>query len=657
MYKPELLLPVGNVEMFYAAIEGGADAVYAGVRKFNARNRAKNFSFTELYNVCEVAKKNNKKVYITLNTLIKNDELSELLETLHLLNQCGVDALIIQDLALLNITRKVYPKFEIHASTQFGIHNSGGVEFLRKQGVKRSILSREVNLMELEQISRNKNSSAKLEIFVHGALCYSFSGQCLFSSYIGGYSANRGMCAQVCRRNFISNKQSGNIFSLKDLQLIDYIPVFSDLKIKSLKVEGRMKSPDYVFKTAKAYRMVIDDHSKIAQAKEILQFDYAREKTAWFIGKKLDDAFTVNSGAGLFAGKIIKLTSDGFALNSEIELLADHRLRCRNLNDTEAKFVNVIGVGGDQETTFVVGDNNGLAVGDEVYVTGKKHKSFSHGSGFSKSVKRNSLSKKQSEKLISLFNIAKTKPTRIKWFLRTSDTSCINTSVAEKFDAIILKLDYKRLEQFLKFPIDGVIKSKLILELPKFISETQLEKYRKIFAEFFSKKFRRISISHISQIEMLPVGSEVWANESVYALNDIAIAYMKNLGIKEFVFPFESEYPNLLRGRDRSGIIPIYFHPELFYSRMPVRSDDSVKDESGVIYKKTVKNGFTIICPEKPVSFTQSVSKFKSKGFSKFLIDMSAEVNCSNLEKVLKAAQASVKLPSTSDFNMKKGLR
>jgi len=191
--KPELLLPAGNTESFYAALQAGADAVYLGLDRFNARGRAQNFTQQQLGAVLKEARKNNVKVYITLNTVVKNAELPVLVDYLYFLQASKIDGIIIQDWGVYTLIRKYFPELKIHASTQLAVHNSTGVLFAEKRGFKRVVVARELTLPELKKIVAK--SMLEIEVFVHGALCYSFSGMCLFSSYLGGRGANRGLCA------------------------------------------------------------------------------------------------------------------------------------------------------------------------------------------------------------------------------------------------------------------------------------------------------------------------------------------------------------------------------------------------------------------------------------------------------------------------------
>ncbi|MDZ4182128.1 MAG: peptidase U32 family protein, partial [Candidatus Cloacimonadaceae bacterium] len=219
---PELLLPAGHPEAFLAALEGGADAIYLGIDQFNARNRAKNFQLNELPALIKKAREFESKVYLTLNTLIKNNEIKNLIKILSCLEHIPIDALIIQDWGVFGLIKKHFPDLKLHGSTQIGIHNSLEANFHSKLGFERVIMARELSWTELEMISQR--SKAHLEIFAHGALCYSFSGYCLMSSWLGGNSANRGQCRQPCRQLYHSPSGADRIFCMKDFELIDYLP-------------------------------------------------------------------------------------------------------------------------------------------------------------------------------------------------------------------------------------------------------------------------------------------------------------------------------------------------------------------------------------------------------------------------------------------------
>jgi putative protease len=654
MYKPELLLPAGNIEAFFAAISGGADAVYMGFKKFNARNRAANFSCSDLIQVVSEARSKNIKIYVTLNTLIKNEEVSDLIELLDVLSQIDIDAIIIQDFAILNLLSKFFKNIKIHTSTQMAIHNSLGCNYFDNLGIERIILSRELTPNELKLIS--VHSKIPKEVFVHGALCYSLSGHCLFSSYLGGNSANRGSCTQVCRRNFISENSKNTFFSLKDLQLIDFIPFFDELKISSLKIEGRMKNPEYIYNTARAYRMAIDNHSKIPEAKEILKNDFAREKTAWFMDKSIKNSITSNPGTGVYVGKILSVNNQFINIHSDIELNNNSKLRLRNYKDVETEFIKINKIVSDKNNYTIYCNTENITISDEVYLVGTRQFNFKTKFSNFKSKELKTIENKQKEFIKNSFKVSNSKPdNRTKIFLRISDLNYIKKINIQEFEAIYLKLRFAELKSVSLSNIDNEIKHKLCIELPKYISEIKIEDYKKLIHELINFGFKNFVISHISQIDLLPLGCKISCNENVYLLNDIAINFIKSKGIRNYCYPLENDYPNMIAGKDRDGIIPVYFYPELFYSRMPVEPT-FFSDETSRKYRKISFNGFTIIADTKPVSLTHNINKFKNKGFHKFIIDMSLEMNSQKLPYILSAIRKSEKINGSNDFNIKKGL-
>lgn len=321
----EILAPVGSIDSLYAAVENGADAVYLGGKLFNARQYASNFSDEELKNAVQYAHLRNVKVYVTVNILLDDNELDEVIDYLVFLYNIDVDALIVQDLGLVRVIRELLPDFEVHASTQMSINNYMGVQFLEKLGFKRVVLARELSIDEIRYIK--ENTSAELEAFIHGALCVCYSGQCLMSSMIGGRSGNRGRCAQPCRMAYsivdvktnkaISPKfEEKYILSPKDLNTIENLSEIIDSGIISLKIEGRMKKPEYVATIVNRYRKELDrilgkhdekltekDYRDIAQmfnrgfTKGYLMGDYGKS----FI------SFDKPNNRGIYIGEVVKL--------------------------------------------------------------------------------------------------------------------------------------------------------------------------------------------------------------------------------------------------------------------------------------------------------------------------------------------------------------
>ena len=257
----ELLAPVGNFECLKAAVQNGANSVYFGATSFSARAFANNFNYNELKEAIEYAKIRGVKTNLTLNTLIKDDEFQEALNLAIKAYEFGIDAIIVQDLGLSTKLIEMFPDFPIHASTQMTVHNLNGALELQNLGFKRVVLSRELSMNEIDYIC--KNTDIEIECFIHGALCISYSGQCLFSSMIGGRSGNRGKCAQPCRLTYElledgKKINSGYLLSTRDLCGLDYIPELIKSGVKCLKIEGRMKSAQYVATVTRIYRKYID---------------------------------------------------------------------------------------------------------------------------------------------------------------------------------------------------------------------------------------------------------------------------------------------------------------------------------------------------------------------------------------------------------------
>lgn len=267
----ELLAPAGNLEIFKGVIESGADAVYVGGSMFGARAYANNFTEEELLEAIDFAHLRGVKVYLTVNTLIKNSEFSKLYDYLLVYYKRGLDAVIVQDIGVVKAIHEYFPSMEIHTSTQMTVTGADGVRFLSQFGVTRGVMAREVSLAEMKRI--HEETGMELEAFVHGALCYSYSGQCLFSSILGGRSGNRGRCAQPCRLPYtVEGKKDEYILSLKDMCGIKALDKLHDAGVYSLKIEGRMKQLEYACGVVKYYRSYIDSKKPVSDA------DYDRIK-------------------------------------------------------------------------------------------------------------------------------------------------------------------------------------------------------------------------------------------------------------------------------------------------------------------------------------------------------------------------------------------
>ena len=345
MKKIELLAPAGNLEILKVAIQAGANAVYLAGKNFGARSFSQNFTNDEMIEAVHYAHLRNAKVYITVNTIVYNEEFNELKEYIHFLYTINVDALIIQDLGVLRWIRMTYPDFEIHASTQMNIYDQNGALQLKNSGVKRVVLARETPLYIAQEIVK---TGIEVEIFIHGALCFCASGNCLMSFAIGKRSGNRGKCAQPCRKKYIlleDGKQvtkASALLSMKDLNTISNMDEIIDSGVSSLKIEGRMKSKEYVYAVVKSYREIIDQYYQTKKIvvdpimNERLLVTFNRGFTKGYLFQEKNRLITnINrvNHQGIVIGKVIHGTRNFIEIKLTKDLSLKDAIRITGVNE------------------------------------------------------------------------------------------------------------------------------------------------------------------------------------------------------------------------------------------------------------------------------------------------------------------------------------
>lgn len=307
----KIVAPAGNMERFYAAVKAGAQEIYMGLKGFGARRNAENFTLEEYKEAIDYAHKRGVKIFLTLNTVMMEKEMEFLYPNLKVLYEHGLDAVIVQDLGYFKYMKENFPNMEYHGSTQMTVGNHYEAEYLRKLGFTRVVLPREMTFEEIKKI--RENTSIELEIFVSGALCICYSGNCYMSSFIGSRSGNRGMCAQPCRKKYEnSSGEKGYLLSPKD-QLLGFeeIKKLKDIGIESIKIEGRMKDPNYVFETVSYYRDLIDGIKAQEKSSELFNRGYSK---GYFYGNdnyimNRDYSYNLGKNLGLLSGKELKLKS------------------------------------------------------------------------------------------------------------------------------------------------------------------------------------------------------------------------------------------------------------------------------------------------------------------------------------------------------------
>lgn len=706
----ELLAPAGSIEALDAAISEGADAVYLGLKSFNARLRGANFAWNQAQATVEELHKKGKKVYITVNTVVQENECERLYRFLTFLSKISPDALIVQDLGVLQMLKMYFPHLKIHASTQMNIASSKGANIASRSGISRVVLARELSLREITEIHFNTN--CELEVFVHGALCVSESGLCMFSSYLGGKSANRGMCTQACRRYYEADcqggKKSGYFFSPYDLQLIDVVPNLIKAGVSSFKIEGRMKSAEYVAQVVKAYRYVIDRaedeniEDVIAKGKKMLLHDFSREKTHYHIfSPSLEKVLQPDQagGTGIFLGKILEVIADSTtdSPNSFIHFFSKHSLnvgdsiRIHEKNDKKRESFKIIEMKNKGDKQFV--KIAGIAkTGDFVYLIQEKNtKRYPH-------LLPNNLDKyklkPRDEKLPALTLDSETYPKeknkqssdkRMKkdffpkgLYVQVSSFNNVNVLIsgALRPTKLIVNLNEetkKSIENYeMQKGINPFSKKDTIISLDPFFTEGMLKETEGTLMFLVESGYFSFVLNNLAHIKMLKEIAEklktvhlnLIAGPYLYTFNRYAIKYLEEMGITKIISPIENSYDNVEncyknRGTRQNVLLTIFAYPALFRISSPLPSSYDffyIRDKEKMAFKAFSTPSKSFVLPEKPFSITHRVGHLRKNGFEHFLLDFShTAINAKEYKFILNAFNKEEYIEDTSYFNWKEG--
>ena len=667
MNKPEILLPVGNPESLYAAIEAKADAIYLGIGDLNARRTAKNFKLEHYSTIRSLTRKNKIKLYITLNILFKNKEISTVIDTLMLLSKDPPDAVIIQDIGLLSLIKKYFPKLCVHASTQMGIHNTLGLQYVKLKGIARAVLAREITLTELEAMC--KVQGIEKELFIFGSLCYCLSGYCLFSSYLGGMSGNRGLCKQPCRRVYKVQNKSYYLFNLKDLSLLEHIKEIQKLDIASMKVEGRKKTAEYVYNVGTYLKAITTNEKQALQAKRELEALAGRDKTEFYFGSTLQEVYGDKPIYGDFIGKAIEIDKSSVICKTEKEISIKDRVRILSKKDYDTESVQIqalyVKTNNQWKQTQKVSigslvkmelPNYKVEANQEIYLVNRTSKVFP--SHIEKAMYHfNDMERRLKKKIITNFtqaakNVSKKAPAL---FVRIDSLDWIPFLPISIMSNVLLHIDVSKWEEL---EIDKRYQKKIVLELPVFIQEQKIPILKEAIRKAKNRGFTQFSISHLSQIMLFKDTQQLIANEWVYALNNEAIRFLRQEGIAQYCYPIENDMDNLITSSFKEGIVPLYANPRLFYSRVPLpmgRENQLIDDTRE--YKRIYQDGMTCIIAEKPFSAFLYKRKLIDKGFSNFMIDLSYSIPSAKLiTRLIDNYNQGKDDEKTMRFNLKKGL-
>ncbi len=674
--KTELLAPAGTLATFAAAVQAGADAVYIGTPHLNARNLARHFSQTEIAAMIDHGHGNGVRVYLAMNSLMKEEEIPQVVELLALLEQLSPDALIIQDIGLCRLIRKYFPALKIHASTLLGAHNSLAVHQFSKMGFSRVVLAREMTLTEIKKI--HAADQLELEVFVHGALCFSYSGLCLFSSYYGGKSGLRGRCVQPCRRRYTwtgpgKGYRSGYLFSMNDLDALELVPQIVRAGVVSLKIEGRMRSSRYVSSVVRAYRLILDQgvsRETVRTARELLGQAMGRKgSSGYFLNDQPDELISAHHSGniGLFLGKLTQVKGGWGTLKLKESLQCGDRLRLHHENSGERqsltlKKVNVQGKSRQSaepgETIMIELHDLSPRPGDTLYKVdvnsprhGKERKNNINPAHYNKKINKLSNGRKAG-KIIQQLGLSQQKiqprqkfrPGKKKFhgrkntnklmplWLKTTDPALIAQLAAYKPDKIILNLAPDNFNRFQKLKKNRVWPRLLVWGLPPVILEDEIPFYQKAISRLLNEGYRNWQISHLSQLQFFPDSRRVniSGEYTLNVLNSQALALLKEAGLKHAVAGVENDRNNIKMicahkqgmkvGMMVYGLIPLFTSrldtKHFQYGRIVV----SPKGEKFVLRRQ---ENLTIALPLLPFSLLSRLSEVTAAGVDYGVVDFS----------------------------------
>ncbi|MCR5763839.1 MAG: U32 family peptidase [Treponema sp.] len=717
----ELLAPAGNVEALDAAIGEGADAVYLGLKTFNARLRSSNFAWREFEAAVESLHKMGRKIYVTVNTVTEERETERLYRFLGYLNKIGPDGLIVQDFGVVRMCQEFFPQLELHASTQMNVSSAAAANLLSSQGLKRVVVARELGLPEIEKIKKNTN--AEIEMFVHGALCVSESGLCQFSSFLGGKSANRGMCTQACRRIYNTDmygaEKHGYYFSPCDLQLIDHVPDLMKLGVDSFKIEGRMKSAEYVGAVTAAYRYVMDHwesdrKGSIAEGHRILSTDFARTKTDYWYGFNEIPSGVDNAGqkilnpnqaggTGIYLGRIKILreatVSEKKEYSSIVKSFSDDpsgvkdaaiqmalleggsydpdpgdSIRLHKKDDTGRESHKVRLVKTDEKGRRWIDVPNGFTQEDSVYLLQTKAMSKRYKRVLPQDLSR--YRKQPGPEKLPVLDLTPLSKKELDWFPEGIYVEVSTVSDAHNIQMlhpvrVIIELNSETSYDFLhkdsaEKPLLPFSKKMIFIALDPFVAEGTFGELKDTLSVLLEHGYKNFVVNNLAQIEMLRNEKDVHlvAGPYLYTFNRWAVSFLENQNIMAVQMPFENSEKNLSETFESPVehsrvLIPVFAYPTLFRMRFKLPKDYDFtffSDKEGMSFKVNSTSDGSFVMPEAPFSIIEKMESLKSKGWKRLLIDFSkTKTSKSDLKDLMTLINKRMHIEGSSKFNWKDG--
>ena len=679
--RMELLAPAGSLEAFSAAVAAGADAVYIGAPALNARALAKQFSLAEVAAMIDHAHGRGVKVYAAMNSLMKEEEIPAAVRLLAALAELSVDAVILQDLGVYGLAREYFPQLRLHASTLMLAHNSLAVQHFAAMGFRRVVLAREVTLAEIRQFRRQ--SPVELEVFVQGAMCFSYSGLCLFSSYLGGKSGLRGRCVQPCRRRYTwqgSRKEGGYLFSMNDLSALPLLPELQAAGVGSLKIEGRMRSAQYVAQVVAAYRLALDhsgDEKSLAEAASMLDAAMGRKATVGYFRTPQPAGIITphhSGNIGIFLGKIERVKGGRAVLVLRDAVRSADRLRLHGEGSGERqsftlKELRVLGKSVQEAaagTKVEVAISGAVRPGDSLYkVDVSERRALAAGRHaidprpFAKLAARLA-EPKEAAAILGRLGIGKAKaPAKpaakkgrppaeaaLPLWLKVDDLRLLNQRLPAEVVAVVAQLTPETYSQQQKLGRAlAPLRPKLIWALPPVMLEADLSFYAKTITALRDSGFAAWQLSHVSQVGFFadqrprrPAGrgghsggvmAGLHGDYRLNVLNSLSQRVLVGMGLASVQAAVEIDRESLAAvAGARAGLLGlmVYGRPPLFTARlMPrfFRYDQPLVSPKGEVFELKKAFGQTVAVAQHPFSLLPHQSELAAMGVAYGVVDLS----------------------------------
>lgn len=619
MKKTEILAPAGGEEQLLAAVRCGADAVYLGTKRFNARNSASNFDETALQNAVKYCHARNVKVYVTMNTLVTDSEIPSVIEEIKMIAASGVDAVIIQDLAVAALWKKYCPSMRLHASTQMTVHNLAGAKACEELGFKRIVLARELTFSEIRTIAKNVN--AEIEIFVHGALCMSVSGTCLLSSMLGARSGNRGKCAQPCRLNFRCREREYAL-SLKDLSLIHEAQALAEAGVVSFKIEGRMKRPEYVAAAVTAVKNAIEGTPYDMDALQAV-FSRSGFTNGYYSGKRNLDMFgyrrheDVTAAASVLKNLAVLYKDEIKKIPIDMSFTANRNFSKLTVTDGE----NEVSVSGEAAAEALskpldppYAEKSLAKTGGTVFYP----KSFHFEIENNVSIPASQINAMRREALEKLYHLRYTAiPKKIE---EEHGKNIITARYAAKpsirlyFDSFDTAFDDERADKII-LPMSEILKhrestekfaSKLICELPFLVFAEDEERFLRNLQELKTLGIKEVSADNIGTLTAAAeAGFAVHGGHGLNILNTLSASEYEKLGAADITVSPELmlQSTEKMKTNVKKGVIGYGYLPLMRFRACPVQTENGCKDCKGLTaMKDRLGTVFYVRCSDKKYS-------------------------------------------------------